>query len=82
MNTEHKSNKQEMSMKLSKENLQEMSECIFNNNWFSQGELEHYIESFLHDVSEKQAATKLIENGKAEIEQGKTKSLNDFMGEI
>ena len=82
MNTEHKSNTQEIRMKLSKEDLQEMSECIFNNNWLSQGEIEHYIESFLHDVSEKQAATKLIENDKAEIEQGKTKSLNDFIGEI
>lgn len=69
-------------MKLSKEDLQEMSECIFNNNWFSQGELESYIESFLHDVSERQAATKLIENGKVEIEQGKTKDLNDFIGEL
>ncbi len=69
-------------MKLSKEDLQEMSECIFNNNWFSQGELESYIESFLRDVSERQAATKLIENGKVEIEQGKTKDLNDFIGEL
>lgn len=55
-------------MKLNQEDLQGMAECIFNNNWFSQGELENYIKCFLYDVSEKQAATQLIESGKAEIE--------------
>jgi len=69
-------------MELSKEDLQEMSEVIYNCDWESQEELQGYIGDFLHEVSEKQAATKLIENGKSEIEQGKTKSLNDFMGEI
>lgn len=82
MNTEHKSNKQEMSMRLSKEDLQEMAEVIYNCNWESQEDLQGYIGEYLHEVSEKQAATNLIENGKSEIEQGKTKSLNDFMGEL
>ena len=69
-------------MELSKEDLQEMSEVIYNCDWESQEELQGYIGDFLHEVSEKQAATKLIENGKSEIEQGKTKSLNDFMSEL
>ena len=69
-------------MKLSKEDLQEMAEVIYSCDWESQEELQGYISEFLHEVSEKQAATQLIENGKAEIEQGKTKSLNCFMGEL
>ena len=69
-------------MKLSKEDLQEMAEVIYNCDWESQEELQGYIGEFLHEVSEKQAATKLIESGKSEIEQGKTKDLSDFMGEL
>lgn len=69
-------------MKLIEEDLQEMAEVIYNCDWESQEELQGYIGDFLHEVSEKQAATQLIENGKAEIEQGKTKDLNDFMGEL
>ena len=69
-------------MRLSEEDLQEMAEVIYNCDWESQEELQGYIGDFLHEVSEKQAATQLIENGKAEIEQGKTKDLNDFMGEL
>lgn len=69
-------------MKLSKEDLQEMTEVIYNCDWESQEELQGYIGDFLHEVSEKQAATQLIENGKAEIAQGKTKGLGEFVGEL
>lgn len=69
-------------MKLSKEDLQEIAEVIYNRDWESQEEFQDYIDGFLHEVSEKQAAAQLIENGKAEIAKGKTKALNDFMGEL
>lgn len=69
-------------MKLSKEDLQEISEVIYNCDWESQEELQGYIGGFLHEVSEKKAATQLVENAKNDIAQGKTKGLDKFMGEL